>query len=60
MDNLTTEFDKIISDRKIDLPIRAAVNAGLKVLNRYYEKTDESIMGRAAMSKFFLLLFADY
>lgn len=36
--------------------IRAAAAKGIAVLNKYYAKTDESIMYRCAMSKSLLLM----
>lgn len=59
IDKLTAFLDKIASDVSLPLGVRAAALNGLKILNKYYSKTDESIMYRAAMSELLLSLALD-
>lgn len=56
IDKLTAFLDKIASNVSLPLGVRAAALNGLKILNKYYAKTDESIMYRAAMGMFLLLI----
>lgn len=57
IDKLTAFLDKIASDITLPLGVRAAALNGVKILNKYYAKTDESIMYRAAMSTFYLVIY---
>jgi hypothetical protein len=44
------------SDNKALFPaVRAAAAKGIAILNKYYVKTDESIMYRCTMSRFIVL-----
>ncbi len=43
------------NDRGLKSAVRVAASLGCTVLNRYYSKTDDSIMYRCAMSKSYLL-----
>ncbi len=53
IDTLTGMLEDVIeSDKTMDM-VRVAAARGLAVLNKYYSKTDESVMHRVAMSKFF-------
>lgn len=53
IDTLTGTLEDVIeSDKTMDM-VRVAAARGLAVLNKYYSKTDESVMHRVAMSKSF-------
>ena len=51
IDNLTSFLDEIISDEEVIIAVKAAALSGIKVLNKYYAKTDESVLPRAAISE---------
>lgn len=55
IDILTTALEDTADDKTKLIVVRAAAKRGLCVLNKYYSKTDESIMHRCAMSKYILL-----
>lgn len=51
-----TRMLETASDNKALFPaVRAAAARGIAVLDKYYAKTDESIMYRCAMSRFIVL-----
>ncbi|KAI0309770.1 hypothetical protein OF83DRAFT_1071514 [Amylostereum chailletii] len=50
IDSLTSRLEDTASDCTLNIIVRAAALLGVKVLNKYYSKTDESIMPRMAMS----------
>ena len=50
MDVLTEHMDKFASDPALAPCIRAAAKRGRLILDKYYSKTDESIVYRIAMS----------
>lgn len=52
IDALTRMLETVSDNEKLFRAVRAAATKGIGVLNKYYEKTDESIMYRCAMSKF--------
>jgi hypothetical protein len=51
IDNLTDILEKAAEQTSTHVIIRAGALAGLKLMNKYYEKTDESIAYRIAMRK---------
>jgi hypothetical protein len=53
IDTITRALEKAITNRDLFPAVRASAAKGLAVLNKYYSKTDESIMYRCAMSKSF-------
>ena len=54
--DMLTRMLETASDNKALFPaVRAATAKGTAILNKYYVKTDESIMYRCAMSKFIVL-----
>ena len=52
IDILTDRLDDVSRDMKYLPSIRASAAKGLAVLNKYYSKTDESVMYRCAMSAY--------
>ena len=50
IDLLTKRLEDVSSDAKYIPSVRARAAKGLVVLNKYYSKTDESVMYRCAMS----------
>lgn len=56
IDALTTHLKNAITDATLLKPVHIAAARGLRMLHKYYSKTDESIMYRIAMSKFCLPL----
>ncbi len=52
IDVLTKGLTKTIADATVAQPVRVAAARGYQVVNKYYSLTDDSIMYRAAMSKF--------
>lgn len=50
MDLLNKRFEKILDDLTQPAIIHHAVARGLAVLDKYYSKTDDSVMWRVAMS----------
>lgn len=51
-DGLTYEFDNLCSDSSQPLYIRQAADHARVVLNKYYQKTDESELYRLALHKY--------
>jgi hypothetical protein len=56
IDLLTDRLEDVSSDSTYLPSVHAAAAKGLAVLNKYYAKTDQSVMYRCAMSKFKCLL----
>jgi hypothetical protein len=52
IDLLTNRLEDVSNDAKYLPSIRGGAAKGLAVLNKYYLKTDESVMYRCAMSTF--------
>jgi len=52
IDILTDRLDDVSRDMKYLPSVRAGAAKGLAVLNKYYSKTDESVMYRCAMSAY--------
>jgi len=52
IDLLTNRLEDVSTDAKYLPSIRAGAAKGLAVLNKYYSKTDESVMYRCTMSMF--------
>ncbi len=52
MDILTQELNAAIKKPSLHIAVRAAAARGRVILDKYYAKTDASIMYRMAMSKF--------
>ena len=57
IDILTDRLDDVSRDMKYLPSIHAGAAKGLAVLNKYYSKTDESVMYRCAMSAYNSLTF---
>lgn len=51
MDALTHMLETVSENKVLFLAMRASAAKGIAVLNKYYAKTDESIMYHYAMSK---------
>lgn len=51
MDILTNELNATIQDTTIHIAVRAAAARGRVIMDKYYSRTDESIMYHMAMSK---------
>ena len=51
IDFLTTRLENAIADRSLLKPVRMAAARGLRMLNKYYEKSDDSWLYRLALSK---------
>lgn len=51
MDRLNGELEKLIDNNNTMLPLRHAAVLSLGILDKYYAKTDDSIMYRGALSK---------
>lgn len=51
MDILTHELNLTIQDTNLHIAVRAAAARGRVIMDKYYSRTDESIMYRMAMSK---------
>lgn len=56
IDALTRMLETASDNDALFPAVRAAAAKGIAVLNKYYAKTDESIMYRCAMSKSLLLM----
>jgi hypothetical protein len=56
IDKLTDKLGKAIDSDKIHITVRAGAIAGLAVLNKYYGKTDKSIIYRLAIRMFICLI----
>ena len=50
IDILTDSLDDTVHDKAVPGAVQLAAARGLKILNKYYSKTDEGIMHRLAMS----------
>ncbi len=59
MDILTCELEKCLKNSDILPVMRAAVARGLAIIDKYYSKTDESIMWKTAMSTLLFFLASD-
>ncbi len=55
MDILTQELEKALKNMALLPCVRVGVSQGLAIIDKYYSKTDESIMWKTAMSKSILL-----
>ena len=51
MDALTTKFDQIRDHPAINKAVKYGVKRGQAVLDKYYSKTDESVLYRIALRK---------
>jgi hypothetical protein len=51
IDAITRTLEKATSDHDLYPAVRASAAKGLSILNKYYSKTDDSIMYRCAMSE---------
>lgn len=51
MDILTNELNDVVKNTKLHIAVRAAAARGRLILDKYYAKTDDSIMYRMAMSE---------
>ena len=51
IDNLTGKLEVAAKTTLHNIIIRAAAVAGTKVMNKYYAKTDDTVIYRLAMSK---------
>lgn len=51
IDKLTGKLEDVIADSKRSPAVRVAAARGLSLMNKYYSRTDESIMYRCAMCK---------
>ncbi|THH15827.1 hypothetical protein EUX98_g9402 [Antrodiella citrinella] len=49
IDKLTAELENVIANNNLVQAVRLAATRGIKVLNKYYSATDESIMYRLAI-----------
>ena len=56
IDNLTNKLTAFAESTSLHVAVRAGAVAGYKVLNKYYSKTDESIVYRLAICKLIFLL----
>ena len=56
IDNLTANLEQVSHNEARHIAVRAGALAGGKVLNKYYSKTDDSVIYRLAMCKAFLSL----
>lgn len=56
MDILTKKIDDSITDTSLHIAVRAAAARGRVILNKYYSKTDESIMYRMGMSESYSII----
>ena len=54
IDLLTTHLEKAVADWSLMKPVRSSAARGLRMLNKYYSRTDDSIMYRIAMSMLLL------
>lgn len=52
IDIFTTHLDDFADEPELTPSVRAAAQRGRHVLNKYYERTDESIIYRIAMSQY--------
>jgi hypothetical protein len=54
MDKLTDILEKAANNMELNVVVRAGALAGRNIMNKYYSKTDESVMYRVAMRACFL------
>ncbi len=52
IDMLTGALEDVIESKQTAAMVRVAAARGLEVLNKYYSKTDDSVMYRVAMSEY--------
>ena len=52
MDALTTKFDQIRDHPSINKAVKYGVKRGQAVLDKYYSKTDESVLYLVALREF--------
>jgi hypothetical protein len=55
IDSLTKKLERVINNASKPAIVRAAAARSLAVLNKYYAKTDQSIMYRMSMRKLLVL-----
>ena len=55
MDILTEHLARFKDDTVLSAVVRSAAERGMEVINRYYSKTDQSVIYRIAMSKWSIL-----
>ena len=60
IDSLTTALDEFIDNAALGSAVRHAALRGMLMLNKYYGRTDESILYRIAMSKSLLFKYTSY
>ena len=51
IDNLTAVLERASKNALLNITTRAAALSGIKVMNKYYSKTDDTIIYCIAMSK---------
>ena len=56
IDTLTRMLETASDNKALFPAVRAAAAKGIAILNKYYAKTDESIMYRCAMSRFIIIV----
>ncbi|KAH9851008.1 ribonuclease H-like domain-containing protein [Lenzites betulinus] len=54
IDVLTEHLDNFANDEELEPSVRAAAKRGRTIMNKYYERTDETIVYRIAMSAYIL------
>jgi hypothetical protein len=54
-DALNYEYTEMCNDESLPLYLRHAANRAREVLNKYYQRTDESDLYRLALRAYFLL-----
>ena len=52
IDNLTNKLTSVANNNDYHVAVRAGALAGIKVLNKYYAKTDDSRMYRLSLRAF--------
>jgi hypothetical protein len=60
IDNLTDKLQAASEDSNLSIAVRAGALAGIKVLNKYYSKTDDSVIYRVSMGELALFCIAVY
>jgi hypothetical protein len=60
IDTITRALEKAVTNCDLYPAVRASAAKGLFVLNKYYSKTDDSIMYRCAMSELSLPVAEPY
>ncbi len=51
MDSITKKLEKYLEDATLYPAVRVGVARGLAITNKYYSKTDKSIMWKTVMSE---------